>query len=272
LDPTSEKKVQDALEKASIGRTTVVVTHRLSTVQNADKIVFVNKGVVVEQGTHQELLKMKGHYYELVNANNSSILEKRHPRATKRSESIKSKKGDDSETEDNLGSETQLKEMDISTEDKNKISFSYLMKLNSKEWPFILTGVISSFIVGASFPIFAIIFGEMYGILSDDDPVDIQKQANFYSLLFLALGIANGLGTFMQTYMFNFAGVRLTSRLRLITFKAMMGQEMGWFDLPKNGVGALCARLASDCSGVQGATGTRIGSIVQVCFKQFNTN
>ncbi|CAG9799211.1 unnamed protein product [Chironomus riparius] len=272
LDPTSEKKVQDALEKASKGRTTVVVTHRLSTIQNADKIVFINKGKVVEQGSHQELLKMKGSYYELVNANNSNIINgetskisnlKKHSRAAKRSESTNSKKFDDSETEDELETETPLEETDSSDVDRHKISFSYLMKLNLKEWPFILTGVVSSFVVGASFPIFAILFGEMYGILSDDDPEDIQKQANFYSILFLVLGVATGIGTFMQTFMFNYAGVRLTSRLRILTFKSMMCQEIGWFDLPKNGVGALCARLANDCSGVQGATGSRIGSIVQ---------
>lgn len=261
MDPTSEKKVQDALEKASKGRTTVIVTHRLSTIQNADKIVLINQGVVVEQGSHQELIKMQGSYYDLVNANNSSIisnetskssLTKRHSRTNKRNDSFNNKNHNDSETEDEICTETQLEETDISDEDKHKISFSYLMNLNLKEWPFILTGVIASFVVGASFPIFAILFGEMYGILSDDDPEDIQKQANFYSILFLVLGIATGVGTFMQTFMFNYAGVRLTSRLRIMTFKSMMSQEMGWFDAPKNGVGALCARLASDCSGVQG--------------------
>lgn len=259
LDPTSEKRVQDALERASVGRTTVVVTHRLSTIYNADKIVFINKGVVVEQGTHNELMEAKGYYYELVNANNSSIIAddhikplhpKRHSRATKRKESVNSNQSD---TEDELDDDDdKAEDVDVTEEDKKKVSFSYLMKLNSKEWPYILTGVISSFVVGASFPIFAILFGEMYGILSDDDPEDIQKQANFYSILFLVLGLATGVGTFMQTYMFNYAGVKMTSRLRSMTFKSMMNQEMGWFDDTRNGVGALCARLASDCSGVQG--------------------
>lgn len=67
LDPTSEKRVQDALELASQGPTTLVVAHRLSTVTNADKIVFVKDGMVAEQGTHDELMDRGGLYCELVN-------------------------------------------------------------------------------------------------------------------------------------------------------------------------------------------------------------
>ena len=66
LDNHSERLVQSALEKASEGRTTIVVTHRLSTVQNADMIVCINSGQVHEAGTHEELLMKKGLYSELV--------------------------------------------------------------------------------------------------------------------------------------------------------------------------------------------------------------
>lgn len=68
LDPHSEKLVQDALEKASKGRTTLIVSHRLTTITDADLIVFVNKGVVGESGTHAELMATKGLYYDLVEA------------------------------------------------------------------------------------------------------------------------------------------------------------------------------------------------------------
>lgn len=67
LDPHSERLVQDALDKASKGRTTIVVSHRLSTITNSDKIVFLENGQVMEEGTHQELLDKKGFYFQLVN-------------------------------------------------------------------------------------------------------------------------------------------------------------------------------------------------------------
>ncbi|XKL66217.1 hypothetical protein PGB90_009637 [Kerria lacca] len=65
LDTENEKIVQAALDNAKKGRTCIVVAHRLSTIQNADKICVVNAGKIVESGTHEELLQLKGQYYEL---------------------------------------------------------------------------------------------------------------------------------------------------------------------------------------------------------------
>jgi len=66
LDSASEKVVQDALNAAARGRTTVAVAHRISTVQRADRIYVLHAGSVVEQGTHHELMELGGRYYELV--------------------------------------------------------------------------------------------------------------------------------------------------------------------------------------------------------------
>lgn len=65
LDTESEKIVQSALDNARMGRTVIVIAHRLSTIQNADVIVVLNKGRVVEMGTHESLKKLKGYYYSL---------------------------------------------------------------------------------------------------------------------------------------------------------------------------------------------------------------
>lgn len=66
LDTESERLVQDALEKMMKNRTSIVIAHRLSTIQNADNIVVLSKGKIVEQGKHQELLEKKGVYFSLV--------------------------------------------------------------------------------------------------------------------------------------------------------------------------------------------------------------
>lgn len=61
--------VQEALEKAQMGRTSIVIAHRLSTIQGANTIAVVDGGVVVETGTHTELMEMKGHCYSLYQTN-----------------------------------------------------------------------------------------------------------------------------------------------------------------------------------------------------------
>jgi subfamily B ATP-binding cassette protein MsbA len=65
LDTESEKLVQDALDKLMKDRTSIIIAHRLSTIRNADEIVLLSKGEIKERGTHDELIQLKGMYYNL---------------------------------------------------------------------------------------------------------------------------------------------------------------------------------------------------------------
>ncbi|SHE75146.1 ATP-binding cassette, subfamily B, MsbA [Flavisolibacter ginsengisoli DSM 18119] len=66
LDTESERLVQDAINKMMENRTSIVIAHRLSTIRHADEIIVLQKGVIVERGTHEQLLDKKGYYYKLV--------------------------------------------------------------------------------------------------------------------------------------------------------------------------------------------------------------
>lgn len=65
LDAKSERAVQEGINRLVKGRTTIIIAHRFSTVKNADKIVVLDKGKIIEIGNHNELMKKKGKYYEL---------------------------------------------------------------------------------------------------------------------------------------------------------------------------------------------------------------
>ena len=65
LDSATEKLVQSAITKMQKGRTTIIIAHRLSTIQNADRIIVLKEGQIIEQGTHKELIKVSGEYAKL---------------------------------------------------------------------------------------------------------------------------------------------------------------------------------------------------------------
>ena len=65
LDTESERRFQDNLTRLTQQRTTLIIAHRLSTVRNADCIIVLDRGLIVEQGTHEELVEQQGLYYQL---------------------------------------------------------------------------------------------------------------------------------------------------------------------------------------------------------------
>ncbi|XP_014731144.1 PREDICTED: multidrug resistance protein 1-like isoform X2 [Sturnus vulgaris] len=289
LDTESESVVQAALDKAREGRTTVVVAHRLSTVRNADLIAVFEGGVIKEQGNHAKLLERKGIYYKLVNMQaieaevpSSENYEHVLP-SSENYENVRSVKNSESELEfeepltRGLRRRSTRRSMKKPGEQNDRLdeektspaeelppaSFMKIMKLNKTEWPYFVAGLLCAIINGALQPAFAVIFSEIIGIFSETDKTILRKQSNLYSLLFLVLGIISFFTFFFQGFTFGKAGEILTMRLRFMAFKAMLRQDMGWFDNPKNSTGALTTRLANDASQVKGATGVRLALIAQ---------
>ncbi|EDV37529.1 uncharacterized protein Dana_GF13488 [Drosophila ananassae] len=272
LDTASEAKVQAALEKVSAGRTTIIVAHRLSTVRRADRIVVINQGEVVESGTHQELMQLKEHYFNLVTTqmgdDDGSVLSptgdiyKNFDIKDEDEQDIKIIYEDEEEEAAATGKKDKKKKK---VKDPNEVKpMSEVMKMSKPEWLIITIGCISSVIMGCAMPIFAVLFGSILQVLSITDNDDyVRENTNEYSIYFLVAGIVVGFATFMQIYFFGIAGEKLTERLRVLMFETMLKQEVAWFDDKANGTGSLCARLSGDAAAVQGATGQRIGTIIQ---------
>lgn len=73
LDTINERKIADALDSVFTNRTVVIIAHRLSTIRNADQIVVMDDGIIVEVGNHKSLMERKGLYYKLVNSQSEKL-------------------------------------------------------------------------------------------------------------------------------------------------------------------------------------------------------
>ncbi|XP_022371091.1 phosphatidylcholine translocator ABCB4 isoform X3 [Enhydra lutris kenyoni] len=277
LDTESEAEVQAALDKAREGRTTIVIAHRLSTIRNADIIAGFEDGIIVEQGSHRELMKKEGVYFKLVNMqtsgkqvqsgefdlelNNEKAAADMTPNGWKsrlfRNSTRKSLRNS---WKYQNGLDVEAKELD---ENVPPVSFLKVLKLNKTEWPYFVVGTVCAIANGALQPAFSIIFSEMIAVFGPGDDDVKQQKCNMFSLLFLGLGIISFFTFFLQGFTFGKAGEILTTRLRSLAFRAMLRQDMSWFDDHKNSTGALSTRLATDASQVQGATGMRLALVAQ---------
>ncbi|KAF6085255.1 ATP binding cassette subfamily B member 1 [Phyllostomus discolor] len=278
LDTESEVVVQAALDKARRGRTTIVIAHRLSTIRNADVIAGFENGVIVEKGTHEELMKKKGVYFKLVTmqtkgnevelenaageARNEMDASEVSPRDS--GSSLIRQKSTHRSVHGTQGQEKKPKEKEGLSENVPPVGFWRVMKLNAPEWPYFAVGIFCAIINGGMQPAFSVVFSKIVGVfIRDDDPETKRQNSNLFSLLFLVLGMISFITFFLQGYTFGKAGEILTKRLRYMVFRSMLRQDMSWFDDPKNTTGALTTRLANDAAQVKGATGSRLAVIVQ---------
>ncbi|XP_065397244.1 ATP-binding cassette sub-family B member 5 [Macaca fascicularis] len=264
LDSESESAVQAALEKASKGRTTIVVAHRLSTIRSADLIVTIKDGMVAEKGAHAELMAKRGLYYSLVMSQDIKNADEQMESMTYSTErktnslSLCSVNSIKSDFTDKAEESIQSKEISLP-----EVSLLKILKLNKSEWPFVVLGTLASVLNGTVHPVFSIIFAKIITMFGNKDKTTLKHDAEMYSMIFVILGVICFVSYFMQGLFYGRAGEILTMRLRHLAFKAMLYQDIAWFDEKENSTGSLTAILAIDTAQIQGATGSRIGVLTQ---------
>ncbi|KAL4696197.1 hypothetical protein H8957_001561 [Semnopithecus entellus] len=264
LDSESESAVQAALEKASKGRTTIVVAHRLSTIRSADLIVTIKDGMVAEKGAHAELMAKRGLYYSLVMSQDIKNADEQMESMTYSTERktnslpLCSANSIKSDFTDKAEESIQSKEISLP-----EVSLLKILKLNKSEWPFVVLGTLASVLNGTVHPVFSIIFAKIITMFGNKDKTTLKHDAEMYSMIFVILGVICFVSYFMQGLFYGRAGEILTMRLRHLAFKAMLYQDIAWFDEKENSTGSLTAILAIDTAQIQGATGSRIGVLTQ---------
>lgn len=126
-----------------------------------------------------------------------------------------------------------------------------MFKYNRAEWRWILLGLIVSLGYGASQPIFGLFFARVYDATAEPDADRRQRLIRNYALLCFFSGLAGGITQFLMSLSFAKSGEALTVHMRKLTLKAILRQEMNYFDEETNSVGALITRLSSDAGALK---------------------
>ncbi|KAF8407097.1 hypothetical protein HHK36_006222 [Tetracentron sinense] len=262
LDSESETLVRNALDQASMGRTTLVVAHKLSTVRDADQIAVVNGGCIIEIGSHNDLINRKnGHYARLAKLQRQFSSDDQEQTSESYISSVA--RSSASRLSTTKSSPAFFASPLPDENPRPPPSFSRLLSLNSPEWK---QGTIASFsaiIFGAVQPVYAITVGGMISAFFLQSHEEMQAYIRTYSLIFSSLSLISFVVNLSQHYNFAYMGERLTRRIRLKMLEKILTFETAWFDEEQNSSGALCSRLSNEASMVKSLVADRISLLVQ---------
>lgn len=265
LDYESERIVQDALDKAKVGRTTIIIAHRLSTIRNADIIVGIGNGRLREIGTHDQLMNYHGIYHELVMSQTKGSEEEKKQQAAAIGEQsmlnidrfrleVDNKAGkkpeddDEDDGEDVIVEGESLKKMPM-----YKVSMK-MWRYHAPELIYLIVGSITQVMSSLVNPIVSLIFTEIYEIFALPSAQEQEEKSLKLMSIIFGISIANFLSTLSFNYCFSLIGSRLTKRLRVDMFEALLRQEVAYHDMDENKSSVLATKLAASIPFCKGLT------------------
>ncbi|KAL6901274.1 multidrug resistance protein 1, 2, 3 [Trichoderma evansii] len=277
LDSKSEAVVQTALDAAAEHRTTIIIAHRLSTIRNADNIIVLAEGKVVEQGKHEELIAKNGIY--------SALVQKQQIEDRKEQENIEDRLSiDDIENGSQIMSVKHLDEKIYETEERHRDSttgvaatsgngskrlsakhtLAFIANMAKDDWKVLLLGLICAIFAGLGIPAQSIFFAKLLTALGLPPPqyAHLESEVNLWSGLYVVMAGAAFIFWMAVGISLSYATKKLSRRVRDACFKSIMIQDMAFFDEVKNAPSALSSVLSKSTNDLAGMGGPVIGGIL----------
>ncbi|KAF9891564.1 hypothetical protein FE257_003575 [Aspergillus nanangensis] len=266
LDPHAESVVQKALDKATEGRTTIVIAHKLATIRKADCIIVMEKGCIVEQGTHDSLLARGGKYAKLVRAQDLAVSTQLEPALE--SESVNDEKVDSVTT---LSAPASYSSVDKNNGDyadyndykqRNIIFVIYRLLRETSELRYVYCRVFAGCIIGgATFPGQAILLSSVVETLTVP-LTELEHKGNFLATMFIVLAAGCLISYFILGYATNTVAQHLGHKLRKQCLHDILQQDIEFFDREENSTGALVVRVDSNPQAILELMGYNIGLVL----------
>ncbi|KAF9617406.1 hypothetical protein IFM89_036327 [Coptis chinensis] len=255
LDAESEKSVQQALDRVMVGRTTVVVAHRLSTVRNVDMIAVVQGGKIVETGNHDELMSDPSSVYASLGQVQEENPSDSSPSLASNIGSSQRRRYSGEVSNKTTGIDPSLCSHKYSAsqsddEGSKRINpkrkmITRLYGMAAPDWIYGLLGTFGAIVIGAEMPLFSLGISE--ALVSYYSPWEsTQRDVRKIALLFCGGAVLAFIFQTIEHFNFGIVGERLTLRTREMIFAATLKNEIGWFDDTNNSSSILSSRLEAD--------------------------
>lgn len=290
LDSASEHRIQQAVESIASDRTLIAIAHRLSTIKNADNIIVMNNGEIIEQGTHSELMALNGSYAGMVRLQNieaerqedgmsvastargdieteaaeqDSIAKDKAQYADKVSDSVDAKQ--DKENPEAIADAAHL--------DSNKSAGTVIARILKMVRPnllWLMIAIIAGVAVGLTFSASGLIFGHTVGNLSPCNPISkILWAGRFFGGLFFMLAVVELLANSTSWSGFGYVAEKLLYRIRVLTFRALYEQDLDWHQGSGRTPATLLSVITADTAAVGGFSGSIIGTMFSIMVNFF---
>lgn len=284
LDSASELRIQNALEHVAVGRTVITIAHRLSTVQNADNIIVMRQGRLVEQGTHQGLLEANGAYAELVrlqtlkvndNERDSVDLPSGHSTPSTRELHGKIEIPQNWAVTDipaaNKGRTLAITQQSSTSPGKVSGPPTTASTVRSicalfRPYSFVLVVAIAgSVVIGGTYCGSAVIFGNVVGKLSYcEQPSSIRHAGELFGLLFFMLAIIEFIANFLSWSLFGWIAEQIIYKVRVLTLRSILEQDIAWHEAEDRNPSLLLDLITKDSTALGGLTGSVVCTILSI--------
>ncbi|KAJ5965298.1 leptomycin B resistance protein pmd1 [Penicillium waksmanii] len=286
LDSRTERRIQDAINRISSGRTMITIAHRLSTITNADNIIVMHKGHIVEQGTHSELMAMNGTYANLIYMQGLGGSSGKTDTSVSIDSVSKSDQSSFTDTEiEKSGSN------DIAPDEKRKASATEIQVSAAPEeeeepeapkksiWAILrgygpalkshllifFVALIGSVIVGGAFSGEAVIFGNTVGSLNPCKSADsIRSSGNFFGLMFFVLAIIEFFSNLVSWAGFGWVSEKMVYTVRVLSFRSLFEQDLQWHQSKGRTPALLLSYITRDGNALAGLSGSVIGTLISI--------
>lgn len=292
LDSRSEQRIQKAIGNITSGRTVITIAHRLSTITNADNIIVMHKGHIVEQGDHASLMAKNGAYADLVtlqtlgsaagknevgpstdsiSRSDEAHLTDSDPEKTSllkhdlgKAEEIKISTTEESAAVSDGSADKEEEELETPKKSLWALAKGYAPALRP-HLLMICLALIGASIVGGAFSGEAVIFGSTVGSLNPcKSASSIRHRGDFFGLMFFVLAIIEFFANVASWAGFGWVSEKIVYSVRVLSFRSLFEQDLQWHQSKGRTPALLLSYITRDGNALAGLSGSVIGSLFSI--------